>query len=84
MAEKLLEDTANFILSKGFKAGEKIQVSGYASDVIIDLIMREKKTEKKIIAFTVLLFSALMEKKALRDGLEVSAEKLLTSRRFLF
>lgn len=37
-AEKLLEDTANFIKSKGFKVGEKIQLNGYASDMILDLI----------------------------------------------
>ena len=37
-AEKLLEDTANFIESKGFEVGEKIQLNGYPSDMIIDLI----------------------------------------------
>lgn len=47
MAEKLLEDTANFIQSKGFKVGEKIQVSGYASDIIIDLIYERKKDEEE-------------------------------------
>lgn len=37
-SEKILEDTANFIESKGFKVGEKIQLNGYPSDMIIDLI----------------------------------------------
>jgi len=37
-AEKLLEDTANFIESKGFKVGEKIQLNGYPADMIIDLL----------------------------------------------
>jgi len=37
-AEKLLEDTANFIASKGFKVGKKIQLNGYPSDIIIDHI----------------------------------------------
>jgi len=37
-AEKLLEDTANFIESKGFNVGEKIQLNGYPADMIIDLI----------------------------------------------
>lgn len=37
-AEKLLEDTANFIESKGFKVGEKIQLNGYPADMIIDFI----------------------------------------------
>jgi len=37
-SEKLLEDTANFIESKGFKVGEKFQLNGYPSDMIIDHI----------------------------------------------
>jgi nucleotide-binding universal stress UspA family protein len=37
-AEKTLEDTANFIESKGFKVGEKIQLTGYPADMILDLI----------------------------------------------
>jgi len=37
-AEKLLEDTANFIESKGFTVGEKIQLNGYPSDMILELL----------------------------------------------
>ena len=37
-SEKLLEETASFIESKGFEVGEKIQLNGYPSDMIIDLI----------------------------------------------
>lgn len=37
-AEKLLEDTANFVESKGFKVGEKLQLNGYPADMIIDLL----------------------------------------------
>jgi len=39
-AEKLLEKTANFIESKNFKVGEKIQLNGYPADVILDLIQK--------------------------------------------
>lgn len=37
-AEKLLEDTENFLKSKNFKVGEKIQLNGYPADMLLDLI----------------------------------------------
>jgi len=37
-AEKLLEKTANFIESKNFKVGEKMQLEGHAADMIMELI----------------------------------------------